>query len=140
WEGSGEFTRRYGRVEIVRVEKDSGRSRSGSHSCAVQGRKERETSKPGVMPTLFGRHLLGNCVYLTLDEISTALPKMHEFVVPVEMTADQKDEYARISKELSEENKRLVVKGSKRLLGAMLQTLLMWPDYPYEWKNVGYWD
>ena len=27
----------------------------------------------------------------------------------------------------------------RRLLGAMLQTLLAYPDYPFGWGPVGYW-
>src|SRR5260370_38337447 len=34
----------------------------------------------------------------------------------------------------------MVVRGDTRLLGAMLQTLLAYPDHPFGWGPVGYYD
>jgi hypothetical protein len=34
----------------------------------------------------------------------------------------------------------MIPRGDKRLLGAMLQTLLAYPDHPYGWDSVGYYE
>jgi hypothetical protein len=36
--------------------------------------------------------------------------------------------------------KEMMKRRDRRLLGAMLQTLLAYPDYPFGWESIGYWD
>lgn len=139
WKNSTEFNRRYGRIERTVRTREGGADGPGNRMSRGNSRSVTEAVKPGIMPTLFGRHLLGNSVYLSLDEVSDQLPVLREFVVPVQMDAEQAAEYQRIEKALRDANKELLVKGNKALLGAMLMTLLAYPDCPHDWDWVGYW-
>jgi superfamily II DNA or RNA helicase len=141
WSMATEFNRRYGRIEKTIRTRD-GVSDDGDCKMGRGKRSSRNVTEkvvPGIVPTLFGRHLLGNSVYLSLDEVSDRLPALREFILPVPMEAEQAIEYQRIEKDLKDANKDLVLKGNMALLGAMLQCLLAYPDLPFGWDWVGYW-
>ena len=138
WNNPSAFDKRYGRIERTVTEKEGGGS-SHRQSRGGGSRRVVESVKPGIMPTLFGRHLLGNCVYLSLEEVSNELPELREIIVPVEMDAELAGEYERIERKMKDENDKLLVRGVKCFLGAMLQTALAYPDMPYGWDWVGYW-
>lgn len=139
WRGATEFNRRYGRIERTVMtrsdDRDTGNSNSQSRG---NSRRVTESVKPGIVPTLFGRHLLGSSLYLSLAEVADCLPTMREFIVPVEMDDELACEYKRVEDKLVETNKELLRKNNRALLGAMLQCLLCYPDMPKDWDWVGY--
>jgi hypothetical protein len=96
--------------------------------------------RPGIMPSLFGRHLLDKAVFLSLDEVAANLPDLNEIVVPVEMDDELAPCYRTIESELKDAINSMIRRGDRRLLGAMLQTLLAYPDHPFGWDCVGYYD
>ena len=66
WQDDMEFARRYGRVDTIVTEKlsaggDDNRRSSGKSTTT------RQAEQPGIMPTLYGRHLIGNTIFLSLD-------------------------------------------------------------------------
>lgn len=137
WSDAMAFSERYGRIETrVTTKEGGGRGNKQSRGSSSKTRSVR----PGIMPPLFGRHLLGNTVFLGLNEVASRLPQLEERVISVKMDAEQKKEYDRIEKVLRDQIKEMVRKGDKRLLGTMLQTLLCWPDHPFGWDTVGYSD
>lgn len=96
--------------------------------------------RPGIMPPLFGRHLIDKFVFLSLQEVSDQLPPLAEECFPVrmdqELAAAYRDE---VQEPLVEAIKEMMKRRDRRLLGAMVQTLLAYPDYPFGWEPVGYW-
>jgi len=141
WADETAFNERYGRIETTVIERGKGRDDGGADNRQSRGRSGRSYSKkviPGVMPPLFGRHLAGQCVFLSLAEVAAGLPEFREELVPVELGPALEGEYRRIEGRLAEALRPMLVKGDRRLLGAMLMTLLGWPDYPYGWDTVGY--
>ncbi len=137
WHDATEFNRRYGRIETV------------TKSTEVIGRglpKKKPTTRtterirPGIVPGLFGRHLLGQCVYMTLDQVASELPGYTETIIPVTMDADVTNEYNRVRTLLRNTNAQLSAKGNQQLLGAMLNFLLVYPDMPRGWGELGYYD
>ena len=44
-----------------------------------------KTVRPGIMPPLFGRHLIDKCVFLGLNEVAHNLPPFSEECIPVRM-------------------------------------------------------
>ena len=44
--------------------------------------------RPGIMPVLFGRHLIDKAVFLGLGEVAAGLPPLQEECVPVAMDAE----------------------------------------------------
>jgi hypothetical protein len=92
------------------------------------------------MPTLYGRHLIGNTIFLSLKDVAADLPAYGEHPTPVRMSADLEQPYREMEGDLKEAVAELLRKGNHQLLSAMLHALLAYPDYPYDWKPVGYVD
>ena len=68
------------------------------------------------------------------------MPTYDEHPTPVRMIAELEQPYRRMEADLKEAVKELLRKGNHQLLSAMLHALLAYPDYPYDWKPVGYVD
>lgn len=99
-----------------------------------------KTVRPGIMPPLFGRHLIDKCVFLSLNEVSDKLPPLTEECFPVRMNQELAAAYRdEVQEPLAEAIKEMMKRRDRRLLGAMVQTLLSYPDYPFGWGPVGYW-
>lgn len=139
WKGSTAFNERYGRIETVITEKsDHGTSNRQSHGSS--SKKSTKYVRPGIMPGLFGKHLIDKSVYLSLDEVADGLPELHEDCIAVAPDEEMGREYRRIEDELKAVLRQMVARGDRRLLGAFLQTLLAYPDNPFGWSQVGYWE
>lgn len=139
WSSYMPFNERYGRIEtkITEKQKNDGPSLRTSRGTS---RQKAKYVRPGVMPTLFGRHLIDKTIFLALEEVAENLPELEERVIGVPLDDEQGPAYAVVEAELTAVVKDMVVKGDKRLLGAMLQTLLCYPDKPYGWPMIGYYD
>jgi hypothetical protein len=139
WSDVTAFNERYGRIETritVRSASlgDDNRMSRGSKSTT-------KLVRPGVMPSLFGTHLIDKAVFLSLAEVAGNLPPLTEECIAVRMDAEQARAYReQVEKPLAEAIKQMMQRRDHRLLGAMLQTLLAYPDYPYDWEPVGYWE
>ena len=48
------------------------------------------------MPTLYGRHLIGNTIFLSLKDVAEDLPSYDEHPTPVRMSADLAEPYREI--------------------------------------------
>jgi hypothetical protein len=139
WHDGMAFNERYGRIETKIVEREGGNDEDNKQS---RGSKKSKTKyiRPGIMPTLFGRHLLGNAIFLGLGEVAENLPPLEEQVIAVEMDPELRELYLEVEQALMDTVKAMLRSGKKNLLGAMLQTLLLYPDHPFDWGQVGYWD
>ena len=136
WEDSMEFASRYGRVDTITTEKVSLASdnrRSNGKSTTT-----RQAEQPGIMPTLYGRHLIGNTIFLGLTDVAADLPSYDEHPISVRMTAELEQAYRDMEGKLKDAVADLLRRGSHQLLSAMLHALLAYPDYPYDWKAIGY--
>ena len=137
WSDAMGFSERYGRLE-TRISQRNG---SGDDNRTSRGsRSTTKSIRPGIMPILFGRHLIDKAVFLGLNEVAENLPTLEEECVPVTMDQELAAAYKeKVEKPLVEAIKEMMLKRDKRLLGTMLQTLLAYPDYPYGWGPLGYW-
>ncbi|HVX09961.1 MAG TPA: helicase-related protein [Pirellulales bacterium] len=137
WKDHLAFNQRYGRIETRIIEKDGG---EGDDNDQSRGQKSKtiKNVKPGIMPTLFGRHLLDKCLFLSLEEVADDLPPLDEFVVPVNMDDEQQAAYEQVEDDLAQAIRQMVRRGDKRLLAKMLATLLGYPDHPYDFGDIGY--
>jgi hypothetical protein len=136
WKDSMPFNERYGRIETVITERtDAGDENRQSRGSSTNKAKY---SRPGIMPTLFGAHLMGNAVFLGLQEMNAALPMLTEHVVPIEMDPELRSAYDDVERALRGQVKMMLARRDKRLLGTMLQTLMAYPDHPFGWGEVGY--
>src|SRR5690242_12648382 len=69
WAKDLAFTERYGRIErIVTTKESAGELTLTTSNRSIRrdrsGRSERRRSVPGVMPALFGRHLIDKAIFL----------------------------------------------------------------------------
>lgn len=121
------FVNRYGVLERV------SRQYPGDDNICSKGRKGTTVTreKPGVSPAIFSNHLMGSTVFLQLQDIAVDLPTLTEDVVPVEMEDIQAAAYRHLESKIGSEMKQLLARGSRRLLGAYLNTLLCYPDRPF---------
>lgn len=145
WAGDTAWNEAYGRIETKVIESESMRSYqnyNGEWNSYSIGKKQRKMKsvKPGVMPSLFGRHLIGNTVFLSLDEVADNLPALDESVIAVDMDDEQRAAYDTVEHALRDAIKQMLAKGDKRLLSTMLQTLLGYCDHPWGWGDIGYYD
>ena len=139
WSDSMAFNERYGRIETRITEKSGGRSESDNR----MSRGSKATTKmvrPGIMPPLFGKHLIDKCVFLGLNEVAHNLPPLSEECIPVRMDNELSTVYRQdVEEPLREAIKEMMKRRDRRLLGAFVQTLLAYPDYPFGWEPIGYW-
>ena len=81
WQDDMEFARRYGRVDTIVTEKigavDDNRRSHGKSTT------KRQAEQPGIMPTLYGRHLIGNTIFLSLKDVAADLPAYNEHPISV---------------------------------------------------------
>jgi hypothetical protein len=144
------FSEAYGRIDRIISTREDGATTSIGKSVRSMRRaksgksNERKAVRPGIMPTLFGRHMIGSSVFITLGEMADELPALHEYIggppspdqqpdpfyidTCCNMHSDQRAEYQRIESILKTECKELLIRGSMKLLGTMLWTTLGWPD------------
>ena len=136
WKDSLPFSERYGRIEVRTTEKES----SGESNRQSRGSKKTSSKyiRPGIVPSLFGNHLIGNSVFLGLDEMEGNLPPLLEEARGVAPHARVSSGYEKLEKDLKERVSEMVRKGDRRLLSAMLVSLMLWPDHPFGWDAVGY--
>lgn len=138
WPDATAFNERYGRIETRITEKSGGH---GEDNRMSRGSKATiKTVRPGIMPPLFGRHLIDKCVFLSLNEVAHNLPPMSEECIPVRMDKELAAIYRHnVEEPLREAIQEMMKRRDRRLLGAFLQTLLAYPDYPFGWGPIGYW-
>jgi hypothetical protein len=86
WACDLDWSQAYGRVDrIVTTKQEAGevthaRGQSSMRKARTGKAKEDFKVRPGVMPTLYGRHMLGNTIFLMLEELADELPDMNEYV------------------------------------------------------------
>jgi hypothetical protein len=138
WQNEMAFNERYGRLErrVTETEKTGADNKQSKGTTT----KTAKYVRPGVMPTLFGRHLIGNTIFLSLDEVAEALPKLEETIIDVPMDDKLREAYVEVEQAITAELKTMMAKRDKRLLSKMLVTLLGYPDHPYGWGEIGYMD
>jgi len=88
--------------------------------------------KPGVSPAVFSKHLLNKTVFLDLEDVASDLPPLSEEVHGIEMDEDLAEAYQELEDELSAAVKSALSQGDKSLLGTYVNTLLSYPDRPFD--------
>ncbi len=123
----GQWVAEYGAVEKVYRTREDDTLRKTSKG----GKKVSTNERPGVNPKVFGRFLFGSCVFLEMSDLAEELPSYNEFPVEVEMDADLAVAYKEVEKSLKAEMERRWAKGKPGIFGTYLNSLLAYPDKPY---------
>lgn len=122
------FSQRYGVMETKFRDSAKGGYISNVESISKNAEKLYVREAPGVSPLILPELLLERTAFVRLVHVNEHLPEYEEFVIPVEMDSDQKEAYRGLERGLANTVAISVAKGSKRLLGKMVQSLLAYPD------------
>jgi hypothetical protein len=131
WGSSGrqDWQQTYGVIETVETtsESDNACSRAKKRSIMIRRR-------PGCSPLLFGKHLMENTAFVSLEDISDQLPPYQEKVISVGMDV----RLAKAYEELEVQIKATIKEHpkDKALRSIMLNALLAYPDHPFGWKTI----
>ncbi len=125
------FIAHYGILERTTREDEDG------EDGRVSRRKKTATvrERPGLSPALLP-HLLFNTIFMRLTDVATALPPYHEEIEILQMADEQREVHRAFKAELAAEVQAQLACGSKKLLGAYLQSLLHHPDTPWREEAV----
>lgn len=139
WSEAMPFSEVYGRIETRITTKDSDSGNDNAMSRGKTSRSTRRGVKPGIVPTLV-RHLIGNTMFLSLEDVADNLPSLDEQIVAVDLDSEMATYYKEMEADLTKAVKQAFSSGAKKMLGPMLNGLLNWPDHPYGWSDFGYTD
>ena len=125
------FVAHYGILERTTREDEDGEDGRVSRRKKTTAVRERPGLSPALLP-----HLLFNTVFLRLTDVAEALPSYHEEIEILHMEEDQRAVHLAFKEDLAAELQRQLACGSKKLLGAYLQSLLHHPDTPWREEAV----
>ena len=117
------FTEVYGLLEKVTVIEPA------DNRCSEARVSKRVRRRPGASPLLFGRFLMGLGAFVSLEDISEALPPYQEEVVSVAMDPPLQQAYEELEKQIKEALKEH--RGNPSVVSTALNALLLFPDRPF---------
>jgi hypothetical protein len=126
------FTETYGLLEKVTVIEPE------DNSCSEARVTKRVRRRPGASPLLFGRFLMSLGAFISLEDISEALPPYREEVVSVEMDPPLKEAYKKLEEDVKTALKEH--RGNQSVMSVALNALLLYPDRPFRLGNLYGWE
>jgi hypothetical protein len=126
------FTETYGLLEKITVIEPE------DNSCSEARVTKRVRRRPGASPLLFGRFLMSLGAFISLEDISEALPPYHEEVVSVEMDPPLKEAYKKLEEDVKAALKEH--RGNQSVMSVALNALLLYPDRPFRLGNLYGWE
>jgi len=138
WSDAMKFAERYGRIKTTIREKES----EGSRNRQSRGSSSKTKAiEPGILPGLFGNHLLDKAVFLQLEQVARGLPNLQEELIAVPMEEAQEQAYKDLEKDMMGAVRELVRRNNRQLLGSMVNSLLYYGDTCYAtWEPLGYYE
>jgi hypothetical protein len=121
--GLRSFTETYGLLEKVTVIEPS------DNACSDGRVTKRIRRRPGASPLLFGHFLMSLGAFISLEDISDALPPYREEVISVEL-----DPVLRVAYKKLEEDVKKALQEHRRnptVMSVALNALLLYPDRPF---------
>lgn len=129
--GIRQFTETYGVLEKVTIIEED-------NACSKSRITKRVKQKPGASPLLFGRFLMSLGAFVSLEDISSALPPYHEEVIGVPMDPPMRAAYRNL-----EDAVKAAIKehhGNNSVLSTALNALLLYPDRPFGLGRLYGWE
>jgi hypothetical protein len=122
------FTETYGLLEKITVIEPA------DNACSEARVTTRFRHRPGASPLLFGRFLMSLGAFVSLEDISDALPPYREEVVSIEMDQPLKEAY----EDLEEDIKKALRehRGNQSVISVALNALLAYPDRPFGFGDL----
>jgi hypothetical protein len=85
--------------------------------------------RPGASPLLFGKYLMNMAAFVSLEDISDALPAYAEEVLAVDMDAILANAYAKLEEDITAALREH--HGNSSVISTAMNALLLYPDRPY---------
>jgi len=126
------FTETYGLLEKITVIEPT------DNACSEARVTRRVRRRPGASPLLFGRFLMSLGAFISLEDISEALPPYREEVVSVEMDPPLKEAYKKLEEDVKNALKEH--RGNQSVMSVALNALLLYPDRPFRLGNLLGWE
>ena len=117
------FSEAYGVLEKVTVIEPK------DNVCSEARVTKRVKRRPGASPLLFGRFLLELGAFVSLEDISDALPPYQEEVISIEMDAPLASAYADLERDIKDALQ--AHPGNQSVISTGMNALLLYPDRPF---------
>jgi hypothetical protein len=126
------FAETYGLLEKVTVIEPA------DNACSDARVTKTVRRRPGASPLLFGRFLMSLGAFISLEDISEALPPYREEVVSVEMDPPLRDAYEQMEDDIKKALKEH--RGNQSVMSVALNALLLYPDRPFRLGDLLGWE
>ena len=128
-QGRRDFQQQYGVLETIEKVEET------DNACSRTTKKTvRVLRKPGASPLLFGKFLMNTTAFLSLEDISDNLPRYDESVISVDMDDALQGAYEELEEAIRSAMREH--RGNKSLMSILLNTLLLYPDHPYDFDQI----
>jgi hypothetical protein len=128
--GMRAFAETYGVLErITTIE-------PADNACSEARVTKQIKRRPGASPLLFGHFLMDTAAFLSLEDISEALPPYQEEVLSIEMDPILQGAYSKLEQDIK--NALREYRGSQSVLSVSMHALLSYPDRPSGGDLVAY--
>ncbi len=121
--GVRQFAEAYGVLEKVTTIEPA------ENACSKAKISTTVKRRPGASPLLFGKYLMNLAAFVSLEDISDALPSYHEEVLAVEMDPALQKAYADLEDSITDALKEHTRNPS--VISTAMNALLLYPDRPY---------
>lgn len=121
--GIRQFAEAYGVLEKVTT------IEAAENSCSKAKVTTTVKRRPGASPLLFGKYLMNLAAFVSLEDISDALPPYTEEVVSVEMDPALKKAYIDLENDIREALREH--HGNSSVVSTVMNALLLYPDRPF---------
>ncbi|MGO8792989.1 MAG: hypothetical protein ACLQVL_37145 [Terriglobia bacterium] len=122
------FTETYGLLEKITVIEPA------DNACSEARVTTRVRHRPGASPLLFGRFLMSLGAFVSLEDISDALPPYREEIVSVEMDQPLQKAYEDMEEDIKKALREH--RGNQSIASVALNALLAYPDRPYGFGDL----
>jgi hypothetical protein len=126
------FTETYGLLEKITV------IETADNACSEARITKRVRRRPGASPLLFGRFLMSLGAFISLEDISEALPPYREEVVGIGMDPPLKEAYKKLEEDVKNALKEH--RGNQSVMSVALNALLLYPDRPFHLGKLYGWE
>jgi hypothetical protein len=122
------FTETYGLLEKITVIEPA------DNACSEARVTTRVRHRPGASPLLFGRFLMSLGAFVSLEDISDALPPYREEIVSVEMDPPLQKAYEEMEQDIKKALREH--RGNQSVTSTALNALLAFPERPYGFGDL----
>jgi SNF2 family DNA or RNA helicase len=121
--GVRQFAEAYGVLEKVTTIEPS------ENACSKAKVMTTVKRRPGASPLLFGKYLMNMAAFVSLEDISDALPAYSEEVLSVEMDPKLKKAYSDLEQSITDALREH--RGNASVVSTAMNALLLYPDRPF---------